>query len=437
MTVMTRQMADDLLGRPSGPMIPLDEAAAGGRPDFFPFPPGTFRDNREVPPGGALVSRPNAYNTGRVKVLTPDNFIRDFPAEGGTVYDAQREPKMSYRTRAEAYKFIPYNSARPVMGKPMWPAKQLFPYNPTIKQVDQVEHDIVPPSSRTSRRDSVVTPVDGDDSKRGFSPAQETKGDLAMLYGMGEEFFDYGGPSAGTESGVNEHDLLTLVDWDDQKNDWQLNGLGARAASGIAHKIANAAIQHARKGGFKSVADAAAWMRERASQIRVKRLAKLEKAIAHATETAIKIASPEIAKILTKRGMGDYLSEGVGGFNFRRGHGFAWGRRALPPGKRRRVGLRGGEEYPEYADGEDTTGWTGADNDGFPYLGGLGAEEDWRKSLVTSLDSPTGQAVTGAATQAVNQAIATGQVSTEQQVVTRERIEGCWIAGALAAIFAA
>ena len=252
-----------------------------------------------------------------------------------------------------------------------------------------------------------------------------------MLYGLGEEAFDYGGPSVGTESGVNEHDLLTLVDWDDQKNDWQLNGLGAHAASKVAHKIANAAIAVAKRGGFKSLSDAVAWMRSRAAAIRVKRVAKLETAIKVATEEAIKIASPHIAKILAKGGMGDYLShDNLEGFNFRRGRGFNWARargqgavrgRGKKKGFIKRLaglfGIGGGEEYPEYADGEDTTGWTGADNDGFPYLGGLGAEEDWRKSLVTSLDSPTGQAVTGAATQAVNQAIATGQVSTEQQIV--------------------
>lgn len=429
MTVMTRREMDDLLGLPSGPMLPPDEASAGGRPDSFPFRKGTYNDVREFPPGGALVSRPNAYNTGRVKVLTPENAIRDFPADGGTVYDKQRERMMSYRTRAEAYKFIPYGQAKPVIGPPMWPAKQLFPYNPTVQQVDQTEHDIVPPESVTSRRDSVVRPVDGDDSKRGFSPAQETKGDLAMLYGMGEEFFDYGGPTAGSESGVNEHDLLTLVDWDDQKNDWQLNGLGAHAASKVAHKIANAAIAKANRGDFKSVFDAVAWMRSRADSIRIKRVAKLEKAIRVATEQAIKIAVPAIKAVLAKRGMGDYLSHDSGdsldGFNFNRGRGFNWAR-GRGHGKKKGFinrlaglfGLGGPEEYPEYADGGDTTGWTGADNDGFPYLGGLGAESDWQKTLVTSLDSPQGQAVTSAATGAVNQAIASGQVSTSQQVAS-------------------
>lgn len=432
MTVMTRREMDDLLGLPSGPMIPPDEASAGGRPDDFRFPKGTYNDVREFPPGGALVNRPNAYNTGRVKVLTPENPIRDMPADGGTVYDAQRERMMSYRTRAEAYKFIPYGQAKPVIGPPMWPAKQLFPYNPTVKQVDQTEHDIVPPESANSRRDSVVRPVDGDDSKRGFSPAQETKGDLAMLYGMGEEFFDYGGPTVDTESGVNEHDLLTLVDWDDQKNDWQLNGLGAHAASKVAAKIASAAVAVAQKGGFKSLADAVAWMRSRAAAIRIKRIAKLEKAIKVATEEAIKIASPQIAKILAKGGVADYLSDdSLSAFNFRRGRGFNWGqmRRAMP-GKRkgfikRLAGLfgigDGGSEYPEYADNQDTSGWNTESNDTFAYipnLGGLGADDDWQKSLVTSLDSPAGQAVTSAATGAVKEAIATGQVSTTEQIAS-------------------
>ena len=67
---------DDLLGLPSGPMLPPDEADAGGRPDDFRYPKGTYNDVREFPPGGALVNRPNAYNTGRVKVLTPENPIR-------------------------------------------------------------------------------------------------------------------------------------------------------------------------------------------------------------------------------------------------------------------------------------------------------------------------------------------------------------------------
>ena len=60
MTVMTRREMDDLLGRPTGPMLPPDEADAGGRPDAFPFPRGTYNDIREFPPGGALVNRPIA-----------------------------------------------------------------------------------------------------------------------------------------------------------------------------------------------------------------------------------------------------------------------------------------------------------------------------------------------------------------------------------------
>jgi hypothetical protein len=543
MTVLTK---DDLLGAPTGPMIPLDEAGATGRLDYVRLPKGTYNDNREFPPGSALIARPNAYNTGRVKVLTPGNQERDFPREGGVPFDAERERKMSYRTRAEAYKFIPYNSAKPVIGKPMWPAKQLFPYTPTDKKVASVEHDIVPGSSRTSKRDSLVVPVDGDDSRRGFVPARETKGDLAMLYGMGEEFFEYGGPARNTESGVNEHDLLTLVDWDDQKNDWQLNDLGAGMASRIARKIAHRAIVRARNGQFSALDQAQAWMRQHAEEVKTRRIARLDKAIVVATEEAIKIASPKIEHIIkmkewraSKPGrMADYLSDdnGLDGFKFGgRGKGFSWvkggapkpggplanrgkkrkrglfgflgdllglsddgldgddedglgkfkfGKRKKRPGqmvspqevtanvreatdqvtqvaKRRRkkrgfFGIGSGEEYPEYADGGDTTGWTGADNDGFPYLGdddslsafnfkrgrgfnwgrrpsppmpsrrpgrrglfGLGADDDWKAGLVTSLsqDPKAQQSITNAATGAVTDAIKSGNISTTDQIV--------------------
>lgn len=472
--------ADDLLGRPTGPMIPEDEAGMRERVSETLVPKGTFVTYRsDASKQGDLSARPNAYNTGRVKVLTPENAIRDFPQGAGVNFDAQQEAKMSYRTRGQAYKEIPYADARPVIGRPMWPAKQLFPYTPSVDQVDSTEHDIVPVSSRTSKRDSLVAPVDGDDSSRGFSPTKDLKGDLGMGRGMGEDAFVYGGPEAHSESGVNEHDLLTLVDWDDEKNDWQLGAAGKAKAANVAvmlaGRIAKAAVALAKKGQFRSTAEAVTWMEKRGDEIKTRRIKKLDSSIAVAVKEAIRIATPQIEDALA-RGVSDYLSHheqnALGSFEWKGdGRGFAWrgmgsfhwdkdarsfrwldgikdtaavpitsktdkvmGVQVGKPGTR---GMSGDEKHYRYADGEDTTGWTGADNDGWPYLGGLGqsdeeavtnaqvaasqaaAADDWKAGLVTSLDTnpPAAKAVTNAATAAVASQVKTGQISTTDQIL--------------------
>jgi len=426
MTVMTR---DDLLGEPTGPMLPRDEAGARGRVAVTLVPKGTFVTYRRNPAKMSdLFAGPNAYNTGRVKVLTPDHAERDFPADGGTVYDDQLEPKMSYRTRAEAYKFEPYGSAKPVIGKPMWPAKQLFPLTPSVREVDQVEHDIVPTSSRTSRRDNVAVPVDGDDSKRGFGPAQEMKGDLAMLYGMGDEAFHYGEPDPDSARGVDQADILTMVAWDSQTADWMLGGLGAHRGIGMAAKIATriakAAVALAKKGQFKSMSEAVAWIEKRAGEIRVKRMAALEKAIKVAAKEAARIAKPQI-ELALRKGMADYLSDdeadALGAFRWdRAGKHFVWRHLGAFEWNPSSQSFRwsslsgGGEEYPEYADGGDTTGWTGADNDGFPYLGGLGQTPP---SWDLEQNPQEAQAVTAAATAAVASQVKSGGISTTDQIL--------------------
>jgi len=427
MTVMTR---DDLLGRPTGPMIPPDEAAATGRVSLTLVPHGTFVTYRRNPAKfGELTAEPNAYNTGRVRVLTPDHAERDFPAEGGTEFDAQREKKMSYRTRGEAYKFVPYGDANPAVGKQMWPAKQLFPKTPSMKKVDSIEHDIVPTSSRTSRRDSLVAPVDGDDSERGFDVAKEMKGDLAMSNVAEDEALAYGRSSGGARN-VDSEDIMTMVAWDSQQDDWQLGagkirrGLTDLAAK-VAHKIASAAVALAKKGGFNSLSGAVSWIRSRAEQIKVKKIKKAEQVMSIAVEEAIKIASPQIEKALSKgKGVADYLSndesDALGAFRWT-GKGYAWkglGAFYWDPRSEsfRWSSLSGdGEEYPEYMDGQDTTGWTGADNDGFPYLGGMG---DIPGMVVSLDDDPAAaKAVTNAATAAVTSQVKSGEVSTTDQIL--------------------
>jgi hypothetical protein len=545
---------DDLLGRPSGPMIPMDEAGSGGRESETLVPDGTFVTFRSDPRKmGDLSARPNAFNTGRVKTLTPDNNERNFPREGGVRFDVEKERKKSYRTRGEAYKDIPYGDAKPVIGDPMWPAKQLFPYTPSVNQINKVEHDIVPASSRTSKRDSLVAPVDGDDSSRGFSPTKDMKGDLGMLRGMGSDFFNYGGPEASA-SGVDEHDLLTLVDWDDQTHDWQLGQAGtAKAvavASVLASHIAKAAVAIAKKGGFKSKEEAIAWIERRADKIKTRRIKTLDAAITRAVKVATGLVLPHL-NFAIRSGVSDYLGEdeadalgsfewdndskgfewrNLGAFKWsKKGKSFSWappvpsksgsGMPGLPglpgagkmpglpglPGADLMPGLPGGIKMPgmpgmpsmpgmpgagkmmppmpsgtmpmmpsmpgrgrhgrgmpempshgrghpsmpshgrgmpsmpshgrgmpempnmpgprhgrlhggEYADGEDTSGWGSESNDTFAYIPNLGAGDDWKAGLVTSLDSPAGQAVTNAATAAVTSQVRSGELSTTEQI---------------------
>lgn len=422
MTVMTR---DDLLGRPTGPMIPPDEAAASGRVSLTLVPKGTFVTYRRNPMKfGALTAEPNAYNTGRVRVLTPEHAERDFPAEGGTDYSAQQEAKMSYRTRAEAYKFQPYGDAKPVIGPPKWPAKQLFPYIPSEEKVVSVEHDIVPTSSRTSRRDSLVAPVDGDDSKEGFSPAKEMKGDLGMLYGIEEdEALHYGHKDPDSARGVDPQDILALVAWDEQSADWQLSGekkkgirdgLIAQIASKAATRVGQLALQRAHAGEFATVGEANDWIKAQLLAVQTKKAEKLRVALLHAGEVVMKNIAKQMAHhvkagLKRQKPLNDYLD----GFNWSRSsRSFHWSGEPGRGRKVRRHGMHGDTEYPEYADASDTTGWNGfTDNDDFmnAHLNGMG---DAVPGIVTSLDQPA-----AAGTQAVTQAIQSGQISTTDQVL--------------------
>jgi hypothetical protein len=466
---------DDLLGRPSGPMLPMDEAGAGGRESETLVPDGTFVTFRSDPRKmGDLSARPNAFNTGRVKTLTPEHAERNFPREGGVRFDVEEERKKSYRTRGEAYKDIPYGDAKPVIGDPMWPTKQLFPYTPTVKRVNSIEHDIVPISSRTSKRDSLVVPVDGDDSSRGFSPTKDMKGDLGMGRSLGSDAFVYGEHTADTQSGVNEHDLLTLVDWDDEKSDWQLGALGTKKAVAVASKIAAhlsaAALALAKKGHFKTVKQAVAWIEKRADEIKTRRIKRLDAAITHAIAVATTHVSQYLRNPRALDGLSDYLGQdeddALGAFRWdgdsksfvwRHLGSFHWDKDnrsfrwlegittatavpvtsktsmvGVPVGSKgtRLSGIRDTATVPismktgvvgvpvgkgtrlgggEYADGEDTSGWGSESNDTFAYIPHLGAVSDEEKV--------TQDQVAASAANAVASQVKGGAISTTDQIL--------------------
>jgi len=418
---------DDLLGRPSGPMLPMDEAGAGGRESETLVPDGTFVTFRSDPRKmGDLSARPNAFNTGRVKTLTPEHAERNFPREGGVRFDVEEERKKSYRTRGEAYKDIPYGDAKPVIGDPMWPTKQLFPYTPTVKRVNSIEHDIVPISSRTSKRDSLVVPVDGDDSSRGFSPTKDMKGDLGMGRSLGSDAFVYGEHTADTQSGVNEHDLLTLVDWDDEKSDWQLGALGTKKAVAVASKIAAnlaaAALVLAKKGHFRTVKDAVAWIEKRADEIKTRRIKRLDAAITHAIAVATAQVSQYLRNPRALDGLSDYLGQDENGalgafrwdgdsksFVWRHLGSFHWDKSARS--FRWLGGMGDGEENFRYADGQDTSGWGSESNDTFayiPHLGGLGISDE---------EKVTQDQIAASAANAVASQVKSGAISTTDQII--------------------
>jgi hypothetical protein len=372
-------------------MIPLDEAAASGRVEETLVPEGTFVTFRDHPPGGEAVVRENAYNTGRVKVFSKLHTERDFPRGGGVPFDAERERMKSYRTRAETYQFEPYGDAKPTLGPKEWPAKRLFPYIPPVEKVDSVEHDIVPTSRATSTDDSVVGIVDGDDSRRGFVPAKEMKGDLAMLYGDADDALHYGYPD-GSGRNVDNEDLLTLVAWDSQEADWQLGAEAqdrlATLASKWATHIGKEALAMAREGKFKSVSEAVNWIKDSLLKVETKKIARLKAALVHAGDHVIETMTPVLTNAVSVwqgKGVQDYLESWPDTEDFMSLTPSAWG--------------RAGHEF------------TG--------LHGMGADDDWKKSLVVSLDQDpaAANAVTAQATKTVNQQIATGQVSTTDQIL--------------------
>lgn len=388
MTVLTR---DDLLGAPNGPMIPPDEAAATGRESLTLVPDGTFVTYRRNPAKmGALYAGPNAYNTGRVKVLTTNHSERDFPADGGMEYDAQNEIMKSYRTHAETYRRDPYGADKPVIGPKKWPAKQLFPLTPDIERVDSVEHDILPGARETSAKDSVVKGTDSD-TDRGFVAAKEMKGDLGMLYGLSDDAFTYGHPDGGVRN-VDSQDLLTLVAWDDQTADWQLGATGKRvdvAALAVkrAQHATRKALVKASKGQFQNVEQAVDWIRKTLLMGKIrqgKHAGKLIAAVQYAGDQAIAIVRPKLQAVIGNPGrLEDYLESWPDTEDFNTLTPGNWGR-----------------------SGHDFTGLHGMSD--IP-------------GMVVSLDQdPTKAAtVTNAATQTVTQAVKTGAVESDAASISK------------------
>ena len=385
MTVLTR---DDLLGAPNGPMIPPDEAAASGRESLTLVPEGTFVTFRRNPSKmGALYAGPNAYNTGRVKVLTVNNAERNMPADGGTSFEAQNEIMKSYRTHAETYRRDPYGADKPVIGPKKWPAKQLFPLTPDIERVDSVEHDILPGSREASAKDSVVKGTDSD-TDRGFVAAKEMKGDLGMLYGLNDDAFTYGRPDGGVRN-VDSQDLLTLVAWDDQSADWQLGATGKKvdvAALAVkrAQHATRKALVKASKGQFQNVEQAVDWIRKTLLMGKIrqgKHAGKLVAAVQYAGDEAIKVVRPKLAAVIGNPGrLEDYLESWPDTEDFNN----------LNPG-------RWGREGHDYTGLNDVPG------------------------IVVSLDQDPAKAtaVTTAASQTVAQAVKTGAVESDAASISK------------------
>lgn len=153
-----------------------------------PNMPDAFGYERRHPTPGEIHIAPD-QNGMRMpsKPITPSMNPRMFPREGNLPYSDERVPTESYRTRQETFdRNMDYWAAKPVMGPDDWPAKILWPYNPTQQMVDRIEHDVlpIPGSSRRTVPEGSVVDID-------LETARDMWGDKRMDaqldgYGMGD-----------------------------------------------------------------------------------------------------------------------------------------------------------------------------------------------------------------------------------------------------------
>jgi len=127
-----------------------------------PGQPGTFGTQRQIPTGGEIHIAQDASGYRMFpKEITPDHDGRQLPYEGDVSFNKMRLPVESYRTRAEAFKSVPYWDVKPVLGPEDWPSRKLFPSQPNMEVVDSIEQDIMPlPFTQDNQRGYSVMDID-------------------------------------------------------------------------------------------------------------------------------------------------------------------------------------------------------------------------------------------------------------------------------------
>jgi len=189
---MSVEMLNGQLGK-----LPLnrdDDPAAHGGPegsDETPWrqemlPPGqpdAFGTQRQIPSDGDLHIAQDASGYRMYpKGITPEHDGRQLPYEGDVAFDRMRLPTASYRTRAEAFKNVPYWSVKPVMGPEDWPSRKLFPSQPNVEVVDGIEHDIMPlPYTRDNHRGYSVMDIPGVDFDPDLEIGLSGLGNLGLI----------------------------------------------------------------------------------------------------------------------------------------------------------------------------------------------------------------------------------------------------------------
>lgn len=181
--------------------LPLnrDDSAHGGTKgsDLAPYrhemlppgQPGAFGTQRQIPRGGEIhVAQDASGYRMYPKRITPDHDGRQLPYEGDVPFNSVRLPTASYRTRAEAFKNVPYWGVKPVMGPDDWPSRKLFPSQPNMEVVDSIEHDVLPvPFTRNNNRGYSVMDMPGLDFDPDLQVGISGLGDFSGLGQIGME----------------------------------------------------------------------------------------------------------------------------------------------------------------------------------------------------------------------------------------------------------
>lgn len=190
--MLNGQLAKLPLNRP-------DDARHGGTEgsDLVPYrhemlppgQPGAFGTQRQIPRGGEIhVAQDASGYRMYPKRITPDHDGRQLPYEGDVPFNSVRLPTASYRTRAEAFKNVPYWSVKPVMGPDDWPSRKLFPSQPNMEVVDSIEHDVLPvPYTRDNRGGFSVMDMPGLDFDPDLQVGISGLGDFGGLGQIGAD----------------------------------------------------------------------------------------------------------------------------------------------------------------------------------------------------------------------------------------------------------
>lgn len=148
-----------------------------------PDDPDAFGTQRQIPSDGEIhVAQDASGYRMYPKEITPDHDGRQLPYEGDVPFNAMRLPVESYKTRAEAFKFVPYWSVKPYMGPDDWPSRKLFPAEPDLNKIESIEQDILPlPFTQDNHRGYSVKDIPMD-----FNPDLDLPLGVSGMGGLGQ-----------------------------------------------------------------------------------------------------------------------------------------------------------------------------------------------------------------------------------------------------------